>query len=42
MITRVNFAGHGAITSLSFSSDVSDTCTWMTPLVLEPEEIDFQ
>ena len=40
-MTRVDFAGHGVIIDLAFSSDVSDTCTWMTPLVLEPKEIAF-
>ena len=41
MIPRINLTGFGLIMDMGFSSDVSDTCTWMTPLVIEPDEIDF-
>ncbi len=41
MVSRIRFPGHGVIIDLGFSSDVSDTCTWMTPLVREPEKIEF-
>ena len=41
MLLKVRFAGFGAITSLSFASDMSDSCTWMTPLSHEMEDISF-
>ncbi len=42
MVSRINFAGYGAIIDISFSSDVSDTCMWVTPLVKQPKSIDFR
>ncbi len=42
MVSRFNFAGFGAILDVSFMSDVSDNCLWVTPLVLEPPGMEFR
>lgn len=42
MVLRLNFDGFGAIVGPGFASDVSDSCFWITPFILEPEEVNFK
>ena len=37
MIARVNFNGFGTYLEYGFSTDVSESCIWMTPMVKRPK-----
>ena len=42
-LLAANFSGHGLVTSLGFTSDLTDACVWMTPVTKESEDVyDFQ
>ena len=36
MISQVNFNGFGTFLEYGFSTDVSESCIWMTPMVTRP------
>ena len=38
MVADISFTGYGVFTELGFSTDVSETCQWITPFVKEPAD----
>lgn len=38
MIARIRFPGYGAFIDPGFSTDLSETCTWLSSFVKEPDD----
>lgn len=38
MIQAIDFAGSGVFFQPGFSTDLGESCSWITPFVLEPDE----
>ena len=38
MIVEVKFPGYGVLYEPAFSTDISETCVWMSPYWMEPPD----
>ena len=39
MVAEIKFPGYGVLYESGFSTDVSETCVWMTPFWIKPADV---